>query len=286
MQYNEGARLDPSQMGSAGTSRGGKVALGGGVSIVVVILALLLGVNPSELTGGSTGTTENSASDFSHCLSGADIAENRECRFVAYTNSAQAYWASLLGSQYQPAKTTLFSGQVATGCGMATTEVGPFYCPTDQTVYLDPTFFDSTLIRQLGAVGGDAAEAYVIGHEYGHHVQNLVGTLAQVQQAGNATGAESAQVALELQADCYAGSWLSHATEDPNSPIRALNADDLSQVQDAARSVGDDLIQRKSQGTINPDSWTHGSSQQRQHWLAVGFNTGDPTQCNTFSSAG
>ncbi len=286
MQYNEGARLDPSQMGS-GASTGGKVAVGGGLSIIMVIVALLFGVNPAELLGtdpGSTQTTNN----FAQCQTGADIAKNRECRFVAYTNSVQAYWASpsLLGANYTQAKTQIFSGQIPTGCGMATADVGPFYCPTDKTVYLDESFFNNVLKGQLGASGGDAAEAYVIAHEYGHHVQDLVGTLAKVQAAGSTTGADSAQVALELQADCYAGAYLKHATEDPNSPIAALNADDLARAQNAARSVGDDLIQKKSSGGVNPDAWTHGSAAQRQHWLAVGFNTGDPTQCDTFGSTG
>jgi predicted metalloprotease len=287
VQFNEGARLDPSQMASGGGG-GGRVAVGGGVGIVVLIVAMLFGINPSELaslTGGSSGATaENPGTDYSVCQTGADIAKNQQCRFVAYTNSVQAYWGGLLGAKYTPAKTATFSGQTTTGCGAATTDVGPFYCSADKTVYLDTTFFDQMLKGQLGAEGGNAAEAYVIAHEYGHHIQDITGTLAQVQQAGNSTGADSGQVALELQADCYAGVWLAHATSDANSPIASLTQDDLNRAQDAARSVGDDRIQKKMQGTVNPDSWTHGSSAMRQHWLAEGFNTGDPNQCNTFGS--
>ena len=199
---------------------------------------------------------------------------------MVYANSANAYWATVMGSNYQVSKTVLFNGQTSTGCGQATTDVGPFYCPNDGNVYLDPTFTTDMLQGQLGGQGGDAAEAYVIGHEYGHHVQDVLGTLAQVQSAGNSTGANSAQVALELQADCYAGSYLAHVTQLPNSPISGLTQDDLNRVANAAQVVGDDYIQKRSSGGINPDLWTHGSSAMRQHWLAVGYKTGDATKCD------
>ena len=137
---------------------------------------------------------------------------------------------------------------------------------------------------QLGAAGGDAAEAYVIAHEYGHHISNLTGVLAKAQSSGNTTGPASAQVRLELQADCYAGAWLKNAASDPISPIKSITADDVNRAVDAALAVGDDRIQLKSTGAVTPESWTHGSSAMRKRWLAIGFNDGDPSQCNTFTA--
>lgn len=286
MQYNENAQLDPSQMGSGGGGRrGGAIALGGGAGVLVLIVALLFGVDPSALLGGGapadTGTS--GANPYAQCTAGTDIAKDRSCRFVAYTNSIQAYWSKVY-SGYEQTKTQVFSGQIATACGTATADVGPFYCPADKVVYLDDSFFDDMLERQLGAAGGDAAEAYVIAHEYGHHISDLTGVLAKAQSSGNSTGPKSAQVRLELQADCYAGAWLANAAADPNSPIKAVTADDVNRAVDAAKAVGDDRIQLKSTGSVSPESWTHGSASMRKKWLAIGFNSGDPAQCNTFAA--
>lgn len=282
MQYNEGARLDPSQMGGGG-GRGGGIAVGGGASILILILAMIFGFDPGALLGGGTSAPgESTQNPFAECTTGADIAKNRDCRFVAYTNSIQAYWTQALPG-YQQSKTVIFSNQIQTGCGAATSAVGPFYCPADQKVYLDGSFFDDMLPR-LGAKGGDAAEAYVIAHEYGHHIQNLTGVMEQAQRQGQQTGPTSGQVRLELQADCYAGVWFRQSTSDANSPIAALTQDDLNRAVDAAVAVGDDRIQKSQTGTVQPDSWTHGSSAQRKKWLATGFNSGDPNQCNTFST--
>ncbi|MBK8458984.1 MAG: neutral zinc metallopeptidase [Micropruina sp.] len=285
MQYNERAKLDPSQVrgGGGGASRGGRVAVGGVGGIVIVILALLFGFNPNDLMGAGSANGPQSGEDpFAQCTSGANIKQNRECRFVAYTNSIQAYWSSAM-TGYEMTTTRIFPGQVSTACGTATSEVGPFYCPVDKTIYLDTSFFD-VLTAKLGATGGDAAEAYVIAHEYGHHISNLAGVLPQVQQAGNESGPNSPQVKLELQADCYAGVWFANATKDKNSPISGLTRDDLNRAVDAAIAVGDDRIQERTQGRVDRESWTHGSSAQRQDWLATGFNTGDPNKCNTFGS--
>lgn len=284
MQYNDQARLDPSQMGSS-RGTGGKVAVGGGVGLIVMILAMLFGFNPGDLLGSAPapgGSQQTQDDRFAHCQSGADISKDRDCRFVAYTNSIQSFWSQAL-SGYQPTKTTIFTGQVQTACGVATSQVGPFYCPGDATVYLDTGFFDQ-LQSQLGAQGGDAAEAYVIAHEYGHHIQNLTGVMDKVQSAGQQTGPASAQVRLELQADCYAGAWMRNATSDPNSPIAKITQDDLNRAVDAAIAVGDDRIQERTQGRVDRESWTHGSSADRKKWLATGFNSGDPNKCNTFSS--
>lgn len=287
MQYNENAKLDPSQVsgGGGGGRRGTTVALGGG-GLLVVIIALLFGINPGDILGGgatTTGTDQTGTNPYAQCTSGADIAKDRDCRFVAYTNSIQAYWAKAY-SGYQQTRTVIFSGQQATACGTATPDIGPFYCPADKIVYLDDSFFDDMLERQLGAKGGDAAEAYVIAHEYGHHISDLTGVLSKAQASGNSTGPKSAQVRLELQADCYAGVWLANAAADPNSPIKAITMDDANRAVDAALAVGDDRIQMRSTGSVSPESWTHGSSAMRQKWLAVGFNSGDPSKCNTFAA--
>lgn len=284
MQYNPGAQLDPSQMGSGGGGRGGTIAVGGGASILVVILALIFGFDPSALLGGgqSAPAPGPAGNQYENCRTGADVQANPECRWVAYTNSIQAYWREALPG-YQPSRTVTFGRAVDTACGQATAEVGPFYCPADSTVYFDPEFFQ-TALPQLGAKGGDAAEAYVVAHEYGHHIQNLTGVMNRVQQSGQQTGPDSGAVRLELQADCYAGAWLRWAQGQPEGIIAEVNQDDLNRAVNAAEVVGDDHIQRMQAGRINPDQWTHGSSQMRMQWLAKGFNTGDPNQCNTFGA--
>ncbi len=287
MQYRSGASLDSSQMGSGGGRRGGTVALGGGAGILILIVALLFGLDPSALLGvgspeASSGPETNQTNRFEHCRNVTDISTDRDCRFVAYTNSIQGYWANTY-SGYQQTETTVFDDQVATGCGTATAEVGPFYCPDDQVVYLEDTFFDEMLEGQLGAKGGDAAEAYVIAHEYGHHISNLTGVLAKAQSM-EGTGPKSAQVRLELQADCYAGAWLANASSDPSSPIESITEDDVKRAVDAAIAVGDDRIQMRSTGQVSPESWTHGSSAMRKKWLAIGFESGDPSRCDTFAA--
>ncbi|MET0694959.1 MAG: neutral zinc metallopeptidase, partial [Propionibacteriaceae bacterium] len=201
MKYNEGAQLDPSQMGgSGGRGNGGKIALGGGGGLLVLILALVFGLNPGDLLGDQSTTPSGSQSNpFAQCTSGSDIAKQRDCRFVAYTNSIQNYWAGA-ASGYQKIQVDTFTGSINTACGNATSAVGPFYCSGDTTVYLDLGFFDQ-LTGELGAQGGDAAEAYVLAHEFGHHIQNLTGTMRTVQSQGQQTGPKSGSVRLELQAD-------------------------------------------------------------------------------------
>ena len=285
MKYNEQASLDPSQMGGRGGGNRGKVAIGGGAGLLIAIVALLFGINPGDILGGQTadpGSTGGEATPFAQCTRGSDINANRDCRFVAYTNSIQDYWNEAVKG-YQVIKVDTFTGQVSTACGTASSAVGPFYCPGDTSVYLDLGFFDQ-LTGELGAQGGDAAEAYVLAHEFGHHVQNLVGTMARVQGGSQGNGPKSAQVRLELQADCYAGVWFRHATEDPNSPITEVSTDDLNRAVDAAAAVGDDRIQKKMQGQVSPETWTHGSAANRQKWLGQGFETGDPNKCDTFAA--
>jgi uncharacterized protein len=284
VKYNEGAQLDPSQMGGGRGGRGGKIAIGGGAGLIVLIIALLLGINPGDILGGAQQAgppPSEDPSQFAQCTRGSDINADRDCRFVAYTNSIQDYWKDSLQG-YQEIQVVTFTGSVSTACGTANSAVGPFYCPADTTVYLDLGFFDQ-LTGQLGAQGGDAAEAYVIAHEFGHHIQNQTGIMQKVQSSGQRTGPTSPAVRLELQADCYAGVWFRRATEDPQSPISEVSQDDLRRAVDAAQAVGDDRIQQKMQGQVSPESWTHGSAAMRRQWLAQGFNTGDPNKCDTFA---
>jgi predicted metalloprotease len=285
MKYRDDAQLDPSQMGGS-RGGGGKIAIGGGAGVIVLLLALFLGINPGDLMGGTSSPqaepSGTAAVPYQQCTKGADISRDRECRFVAYTNSIQSYWAGAYDG-YQKIQVVPFTGQVSTACGTATSAVGPFYCPGDTTVYLDTGFFDE-LTSKLGAKGGDSAEAYVFAHEFGHHIQNLTGVMQKVQSQGQQTGPTSGGVRLELQADCYAGVWMNHTTKDPNSPIESLTQDDLNRAVDAAAAVGDDRIQERMQGQVNPESWTHGSAANRQKWLQTGFESGDPNTCDTFAA--
>lgn len=270
-----------------GRMGGSGMAVGGGVGgIVVLLIALFTGIDPSALMqdeggGGSAGPAGGA---LEQCRTGADIEANPECRFVAVQNSVENFWEAEFekaGARYTPATFTTFEGRINTGCGSASSQVGPFYCPRDRGVYLDINFF-RTLQTQLGAEGGDFAEAYVVAHEYGHHVQNLTGQMDRVKSQ---QGANSDAVALELQADCYAGVWAHAATTgvDGQEPIiTEISKDDIAEAVDAAETVGDDYIQERMQGTVTPETWTHGSSEQRRTWFERGMSTGDPGQCDTF----
>ena len=287
-RFNRRARLDTSQVddrrGGAGKVVGG---VGGGIGLIVLVVSLLLGVNPLD-TGGSPqpqpdnpGVGVESGSLAEECQTGADANEQQDCRIVAYVNSIQAYWEeeyAARGDQYQLAQTVLFTDSTQSGCGFASSATGPFYCPADMGVYLDLSFFDD-LRTQLGAQGGPFAEAYVLAHEYGHHVQELEGILGQI--GNDREGPESAGVRAELQADCFAGVWAYHAAG--SEYLTELTDEDIAIGLDAAASVGDDRIQERTQGEVSPESWSHGSSEQRQKWFMTGYETGEPGECDTFS---
>jgi predicted metalloprotease len=282
MRFRRGSQLDTSQVSDRRGAAGG-VALGGGglIGVVVLVLTLLNGGDPSSLNlgtgvGGGTGdNTELSAS----CKTGEDANQEEDCRIVAVVNSVQEFWSNTLEG-YQEAPTVFFSGATQTGCGNATSAVGPFYCPLDQTIYIDLSFYEQ-LRRDFGATGGPFAEAYVIAHEYAHHVENLQGTLERAQR-DRSTGPTSSGVRLELQADCLAGLWARGAEQ--TGFIEDLTQADIEDGLNAASVIGDDAIQEKMQGQVNPESWTHGSSEQRQRWFLTGYNATRMSECDTFKT--
>jgi len=305
MRYNPRARLDTSQVenrrGSGGGGGGGGFPIGGGGGgglkvgggiggLVIVIIIILL----SQFAGGGGdggGGSSQDAGDptLGQCRTGADANQDPDCALVADVNSIQGFWGDELPRQanvrYTDARTILFSGQVQTGCGAADANVGPFYCPVDKHVYLDTTFFKDMLEGRLGARGGPFSQAYVLAHEYGHHVQDLLGTMGKVRTQ---QGASSGSVRLELQADCYAGIWTKHATSADDSGgepyISDLTQDDINRALDAAAAVGDDRIQKETSGRIDPDAWTHGSAEQRMRWFTTGYKKGTLKACDTFAT--
>ena len=317
MTFNDNVQLDTSQATSGGSSGGGYggggnfpggIQVGGGIGgLILLVLVFIFGGNVlggggTQDPGTGTSTGQGSSLDpsqvgaagsqagggFAQCKTGADANKNDECLVIATVNSVQAYWGQALpqyGRQYTKANTVLYSGQTQSACGTASNQVGPFYCPLDKLVYIDASFFQE-LQQRFGANGGNLAKEYVVAHEYGHHIQDILGLLGRAQQ--DPQGPESGSVRLELMADCLAGMWVKNATQttDANGTtfLKPITQQDIDSALSAASAVGDDRIQKATQGRVNPESWTHGSSAQRQKWFTTGYQTGDLNQCNTFAA--
>ena len=293
MRFRRGARLDTGQVQDVrgrGLSGGGLAMGGGGLGIVVLVVYLLFAVLGSEgglgqlapLDDQRVGQGDTPGEVSTECQTGEDANTREDCRIVAVVNSVQKFWDGVFarsGKQYPYADTVFFTDQINTGCGLASSEFGPFYCPPDQLVYIDLGFLDE-LQSRFGA-GGDFAQAYVLAHEYGHHVQNQLGVLDGIR--GDRQGPESKAVRSELQADCYAGVWAANAVS--TGLIEQLTQDDVNEGLNAASAVGDDRIQEQTQGQVTPETWTHGSSEQRRRWFSRGYENGKPAACDTFSGS-
>jgi predicted metalloprotease len=295
MRFRRGAKLDPGQVRDARGSRvggaGGLAMGGGGLGIAILVIYLLvsalsgggaLGGQLSPLDNQRVGEDSGPSEVSQECKTGDDANQREDCRIVAVVNSVQKFWDEVFtqsGEQYQFTDTVFFTDATDTGCGHATSQVGPFYCPADKLVYIDLAFFDE--LKQFGAEDTPFVEAYVLAHEYGHHVQDMLGVLDRI---GNDTqGPESRAVRSELQADCYGGVWAAHATE--TGLIVGLTQQDINDGLDAAAAIGDDRIQEKTQGQVNPETFTHGTSEQRRRWFSRGYETGKPAQCDTFTGS-
>jgi predicted metalloprotease len=289
MKFRPNARLDPSQVedvrGRRGMGGGGIAVGGGGLGLVGLLIYIAIQLLSNGQAGGALGPLDGSTVATqspgqvlgSDCQTGADANAREDCRIVGYINSIQAYWGKTV-KNYTISKTVFFTGSTNTGCGQASTDVGPFYCPVDKKVYIDLGFLDE-LRTKFGASTGPLAQAYVLAHEYGHHVQDITGILDKI--GNDRQGRNSASVKTELQADCFAGVWANHAQQ--TGYLTKVTPADVKDALSAAAAVGDDRIQKETQGRVNPETWTHGSSAQREQWFMTGWQTGDPNRCNTFA---
>jgi predicted metalloprotease len=292
MTFDDDAKLSGRGVRRSGRRTGLAVGGGGVGLIAIVLLSQLLGVDLTGLvglTGGTEGTgTSQEGELLENCETGADANADVSCRVQGAYDSLDDYWSAaapeVLGVSYVSPEARLFSGSVDTGCGAATSAVGPFYCPADQRIYLDTAFYEELRTR-FDASGGPLAQLYVVAHEWGHHVQNLSGAFEAADRSG--TGPTSDAVRLELQADCYAGAWVGSATStrdvNGNTLLEPITDAQMSDALNAASAIGDDRIQEQTSGQVSPESWTHGSSEQRQRWFTTGYSDGAGA-CDTFAA--
>jgi predicted metalloprotease len=286
MTFNDDADISGGKVSKRGRNTAIGVGGGGLGLIAVVIISQLLGVDLTGLVGGTSGTTSDpTGSSLSQCTTGSQANTDIDCRMKAAAASLDSYWSTQVSGYTSPQPLVIFDGSTNTGCGGATTAVGPFYCPNDQTIYIDTAFYDE-LKTQFGATGGPLAQLYVIAHEWGHHIQNITGTMKNLDL--QQTGPTSDSVRLELQADCFAGAWVGAAqtTKDENGVpfLQPVTKAEIADALNAAASVGDDNIQQSTQGQVNPESFTHGTSAQREKWFSTGLD-GGPQSCDTFGAS-
>ncbi|MBJ7359270.1 neutral zinc metallopeptidase [Nocardioides sp.] len=300
MRFNPKATIDKGGVRDAGRGRSGgglqglpipSGAAGGGIGGVILIIIIFLVVQFAGGGDGGGGTGTDTATDrYNECKTGADANESADCARELVEDSLRAYWESTLqqqtGTAFEATEIVTFTEAVSTGgCGSASSAVGPFYCPLDKTIYLDSTFFADVLEGQLGGSGGDFVEPYVLAHEYGHHIQNLLGTMGKVKTQ---QGPDSDAVRLELQADCYAGMWTKGAMSTTDAKgvkiFDVVDRADIEEAIDSAKAVGDDRIQEASGGEVDPEGWTHGSSKQRVAWFETGLAAKSIDACDTFSA--
>jgi predicted metalloprotease len=289
MRWTPGSRGSINDMRGRSGGGGGMIPLGIGGFIVVALLSMFTGVDFFDiLGGGGGGAPQPTAVGTSGKVSGSPTEEKMVDMVDAVATDVQQTWTRLLGDRYQQTKVTLFRDSIQSACGYAGAVSGPFYCPGDRNVYMDLSFFDE-LQRRFGAPG-DFAQAYVLAHEFGHHLQTVTGTEASVRQAqqANPANGNALSVRLELQADCYAGVW-GHEAAKPGRAARGqveLDPGDLEEALRAAAAIGDDRLQKLGTGRVQPEKFTHGTSEQRQTWFKRGFDSGDPRQCDTFGTSG
>lgn len=285
MTFNPDSNISGGKASKRGRNTG--IAVGGGLGVLaLVVLSQFLGIDLTGLAGGGEQPPADDAA-LEQCLTGQDANENIECRMKGASASLEAYWSTEapeigLADYVGPQNLILFDTATNTACGSASSATGPFYCPPDEMIYLDVTFYDE-LRSRFGASGGPLAQMYVIAHEWGHHIQNLAGILERSQDGQ--TGPASNAVRVELQADCFAGAWTADAATTPDAngvPFLQEPTDaEIRDALDAAAAVGDDRIQQATQGQVNPHTFTHGTSEQRQRWFAVGYQQGAGA-CDTF----
>ncbi|MCF8588023.1 KPN_02809 family neutral zinc metallopeptidase [Gordonia liuliyuniae] len=279
MTFQGSGPLAGGNVSGGGGGGGGRIAMGGGLGLVVTVVALLFGVNPGDIMGGgatSSQTSTGSDAALQEHIDNCTIEQANTddvCRIKATAISVNKVWGDLMGDYTEPS-VQIFSGNINTGCGAASSAMGPFYCPADETAYFDPGFFAE--LKRMGGSDGPLAQEYVVAHEFGHHVENLTGVLAKGQRMGN-----DGSVRVELQADCLAGVWAQHADDGPDAMLAPLTDDQIASVIQTAKAIGDDSIQGSNS---NPEGWTHGSARQRQRWFTTGYESGNPTRCDTFAT--